>query len=362
MSTVGAAAYINRMDLHQEGDRFLEADNHKFSDRGEEHVIAQGILAPDHAPEYLKNADPKDKQLYRQTTERLWNDAEHAGHKSNAITGREWMLPIPSELDKQEVEHLVRAFVSDYLVEKGMVAQYAIHEPNEKNDERNLHAHVLTTDRDITPEGFAAKKTASLQWHHRDLIREAHSQWAKACNNALELSQHPDVHIDNRRNSVQLADALECGDIDRALELNHVPGFHRGRAIKEIETRGAVSFKVKDREALAEQRWEHETGSLRSQVTQIMTTEREILDTVDQQMKLIEEGAKNERRLEQGTARGTGSPERRRGEPEALTRDEHDRTARLERDKERHREHDEWVKQQALKRARHKDRGPEIGR
>ena len=89
---------------------------------------------PKNAPEYLKGIDPADKELYRAVTERFWNDAEHAGAKSNAITGREWTLPIPCELDKQEAEHLVRSFAQDYLVEKGMVAQYAIHEPSEKND------------------------------------------------------------------------------------------------------------------------------------------------------------------------------------------------------------------------------------
>ena len=52
-------------------------------------MIAQGILAPENAPAYLKDVDPADKELYRVVTERFWNDAEHAGRKSNAITGRE---------------------------------------------------------------------------------------------------------------------------------------------------------------------------------------------------------------------------------------------------------------------------------
>jgi hypothetical protein len=339
--------------LHQEADRFLEADDHKFSDRGEEHVIAQGILAPENAPEYLKGVDPSDKELYRAVTERLWNDAEHAGHKSNAITGREWMLPIPQELDRQQAEHLVRSFVQDYLVAKGMVAQYAIHEPSEKNDKRNLHAHVLTTDRDITPEGFAKKKTASLEWHNRDLVREAHPQWAKACNHALQLARHTDIHIDNRKNAVQLGEALERGDINKALQLNHVPGFHRGRAISEMEARGVQSFKVKDREPRAVRHWQRDTSSMIDQVTKIMSTQREILQTVDRTIQLVEKGVQNERQPGQRAQRGKESPE--------IGRDEHDRTARLERDQERHRERDEWIEQQARKRDRDKDRGPEIG-
>ena len=305
MSTVGAAAYMNRMDLHQEPDRFLEADDHKFSDRGAEHVIAQAILAPEHAPEYLKGADPSDRELYRAVTERLWNDAEHAGHKSNAITGREWMLPIPQELDKQQAEHLVRSFVQDYLVDKGMVAQYAIHEPSEQNDERNLHAHVLTTDRDITPDGFAAKKTASLEWHHRDLIRNAHSEWEKACNNALQLADHTDVHIDNRPNFLQLADALERGDTERAQELNHVPGVHQGRAIKEIEERGVESYKMHDRHALAAEHWERDTGEMTSEVAKIMGQHREIQENLDEQIDLAKEAMKHE--LGRGVERGKGT-------------------------------------------------------
>ena len=228
--------------------------------RGEEEVIARGILAPENAPEYLKDVDPSDKKLYRECTARLWNDAEHAGGKSNAITGREWMLPIPCELNRQEAEHLVRGFLKDYLVEKGMVAQYVIHEPNEKNDSRNLHAHVLTTDRDITPEGFAKKKTASLEWHSRDLVQGCSPRVGESMQQRLAACGTQRHHIDNRRNAVQLGEALERGDLSRARELNHVPGVHKGRAIKEMEARGIESFKMEDRQALAAGRWEQEVG------------------------------------------------------------------------------------------------------
>ena len=79
MTTVGAAAYMNRMDLHQEPDRFLQEEEHNFSHLGKEHVIAQGILAPSERTAYLRDVDPADKELYREVTERFWNDAEHAG-------------------------------------------------------------------------------------------------------------------------------------------------------------------------------------------------------------------------------------------------------------------------------------------
>lgn len=118
MSTVAVAAYINRIALHQEADRFYDAYNYNYSDGDAEHVIAQGILAPECAPAYMREVDASDKELYRRVTERLWNDAEHAGGKSNAITGREWMLPLPSELNRQEAERLVRGFCQDYMVDR----------------------------------------------------------------------------------------------------------------------------------------------------------------------------------------------------------------------------------------------------
>ena len=96
MTTVGIAAYHNRMDLHLEADRFLEAHNYKFGDRGEEQVIARGILSPENAPEYLKDVDPSDKGLYRECTGRLWNDAEHAGASPTPSRGVNGCSPSPA--------------------------------------------------------------------------------------------------------------------------------------------------------------------------------------------------------------------------------------------------------------------------
>jgi hypothetical protein len=336
MSTVAVAAYINRMDLHQEADRFIEAYNYTYSDAGVEHVIAQGIVAPENAPGYMRDADPSDKELYRRVTERLWNDAEHAGGKSNAITGREWMLPLPSELDRQEADNLVHNFCQDYMVRRGMVAQYAIHEPNPWNDQRNLHSHVLTTDRDITPEGFAKKKTISLEWHSRELIRQVHPQWEKACNNALRLGNHRDVVIDNRPNAVQLAVALERGDLERAAELNHVPGVHYGKAIKEIEARGLKSYKIADRESLASERWQRDTEEMKIKVAQIMKNHRGIQETLDERISLSQEMTHGIRGVRRGIEKGTRETISR-GRSKGLRPDDGGIEERIEKNRKLHR-------------------------
>src|SRR5208283_1506859 len=184
-STVEAAAYQNRELMHQEPTKFTQERSYNYASRKD--VIARGILAPEHAPEYLKGVDGNNRKEVQAVSERLWNDAEHAGGKGNAITGRSWIIPLPAELDKEQQTELVKDFAQSYFVDKGMVVQYAIHEPDERkgNDARNYHAHLLTTDREITPDGFAKKKTESRQWSQLERVREAPARWEEACNRAL---------------------------------------------------------------------------------------------------------------------------------------------------------------------------------
>ena len=256
-STVAVAAYLNRMNLKQEEGRVLEEYRYDFSLNTPECVVARGIIAPECAPGYLKEVDPSEGELYRAVTQRLWNDAEHAGTRVNAINGMEWMLPLPTELALDQNEALVRGFCKDYFVKRGMVVQYAIHQPNPWNDPRNIHAHVLATDRDISESGFAQRKSeACREWHHPSLVRDSHQAWEVACNIALHQANCLEVVIDNRRNDVQLLRALEDGDLARVRELNHVPGVHLGKAVIEMEARGIESYKHEHLSQAKQREWE----------------------------------------------------------------------------------------------------------
>jgi hypothetical protein len=154
-------------------------------------------------------------------------------------------------------EELVRGFCNDYFVKRGMVAQYAIHRPNPWNDPRNIHVHVLTTDRDISESGFARKKSEACRaWHHPSLVRDSHQAWEVACNIALHQAHCLEVVIDNRRNDVQLLRALEDGDLARVRELNHVPGVHLGKAVIEMEARGIESYTREHLQHAKQREWE----------------------------------------------------------------------------------------------------------
>jgi hypothetical protein len=306
-STVQAAAYISGQNLHQELDKFVESGSYNYSNtRGR--VVAEGIMTPANAPGYLKNVDPANREEYRIVTERLWNDAEHAGAKGNSINGTSWILPIPSELDKKQAEELLRDFSQSYLVDRGMVVQYAIHKPHPErgNDPRNIHAHLLSTRRDITAEGFARVKTISRTWDRPELITEASDAWEKSCNKHLELAGCQ-MRVDNRPHSEQFLSALERGDIERAQELNHIPGVHQGKYQRELILAGQESHRVNEREERSLRRWESpELAESRKKIAEIMKAHADIQHAVDERIQLARGGAINERRLTRGAEQGEG--------------------------------------------------------
>jgi len=77
---------------------------------------------------------------------------------------------------------LVKAFVAESLVERGMIADYAIHRPDTHGDQRNYHAHIMVTTRAVGPEGFGHKARA---WDNPDAVRALREEWADVQNRHL---------------------------------------------------------------------------------------------------------------------------------------------------------------------------------
>ena len=75
----------------------------------------------------------------------------------NSVTAREWELALPSEISAEERSRIARAFAGQLVERYGVAADVAIHAPHREGDQRNHHAHVLTTTRRLEPDGFAAK-------------------------------------------------------------------------------------------------------------------------------------------------------------------------------------------------------------
>ena len=130
---------------------------------------------------------PKDAPSWAQDRSALWNAAEESEARRNSVTAREWELALPSEISAEDRSQITRQFAEELVSRYGVAVDVAIHAPHREGDQRNHHAHVLTSTRKLEPEGFTAKtrvldsaKTGGAE------IEQMRCLWAELQNRALE--------------------------------------------------------------------------------------------------------------------------------------------------------------------------------
>jgi hypothetical protein len=75
-----------------------------------------------------------------------------------------------------------------------MVADVCIHAPGKDSDERNHHAHILLTMREIGPDGFGAKVR---EWNSKEQLEQWREAWERTANRYLEKHGH-EARVDRR--------------------------------------------------------------------------------------------------------------------------------------------------------------------
>lgn len=184
-SAVACAAY-------RAGERLTDERFGRTQDYSrKEGVIETGIETPAKVPAWSKDRGA------------LWNHVEAAEGRKNSRLAREFEVSLPHELSPAQRRELVRGFCQEELVKRGMIADWAIHEPNRRGDQRAFHVHILTTTRAINPEGFDEKVRA---WDKRDTLMDIREAWATHANRALSRAGIAEK-IDHR--------TLEAQGIDR---------------------------------------------------------------------------------------------------------------------------------------------------
>ena len=91
----------------------------------------------------------------------LWNCAENAEKRRDAKVAREWEIALPAELSPDQQRELARAFALEIVTRYGVAADLCLHAPSRDGDERNAHAHILTTTR-VFDAGQLGAKTRVL--------------------------------------------------------------------------------------------------------------------------------------------------------------------------------------------------------
>ncbi|WP_282029964.1 MobQ family relaxase [Paracoccus marcusii] len=159
--------------------------------------------------DHVETLAPADAPAWVQDRAALWNAVELAETRKNSQVAREIRVALPHELDHAQRVELVRAFCQREFVERGMVADIALHAPGREGDERNHHAHILLTTREIGPEGFTTK---NRDWNAKELLEGWREAWAQDTNRALERCGTHE-RVDHRTLEAQRVEAQE-----RALE------------------------------------------------------------------------------------------------------------------------------------------------
>lgn len=175
------------------------------------------ILAPEHSPEWVK-----DRQ-------QLWNEVEKIEKRKDSQLAREIEIALPVELDKEEQKKFVQSYVQDNFVDKGMIADVAIHRDNPENP----HAHIMLTTRDITPDGFGKKNRT---WNEHSLVDEWRKDLADRINHELENKEISErvSHLSNEERGLETLPTKHLGHRANAMEKRGIE-TERGNHNREIK-------------------------------------------------------------------------------------------------------------------------------
>lgn len=145
---------------------------------------------------------------------KLWNLAEKTETRSNSRTAREIVINIPHELmqgDQSTGKKLAVEFAKNLSQKYGIAVDIAVHAPDKQGDNRNYHAHLLLTTRQITQDKdgrFEFGKKSQLEMSNaqlkqaglpsnQDELKEIRRAWAELAN--TYLAEHGlDERIDHR--------------------------------------------------------------------------------------------------------------------------------------------------------------------
>lgn len=229
-SSVAAAAYRSGGRLRDN----RQGVEHDYSRKGG--VVHTEILAPETAPDWMQDRD------------QLWNAVEAVERRRDAQLAREIEIALPRELGPGARLELIRGFVQRAFVDRGMVADLAVHEGIARDGHGQPHAHVMLTMRELTGEGFGKKDRS---WNAPDLLIGWRAAWAQEANVALEQAGRSE-RIDHRSLHEQYAEAqreaeqardISQGELsleheEKVIELNREPEPKIGPAANALEKRG----------------------------------------------------------------------------------------------------------------------------
>lgn len=253
-SAVASAAYISCEKLTNEWDGVTHDYHNK---KGLEH---KEIFLPENAPkEFL------DRSI-------LWNSVELNEKAINAQLARNFIIALPKELSLEENKDLIREFIQENFVSKGMIADLAIHQGNDEGNGK-IHAHIMTTVRPLNQDstwGAKSKKEYLLDeqgkkilgkngkpktrkidltdWNNKENAEKWREHFATLCNQYLETAgeQKRVDHRSYKRQGKEEIPTIHLGASAGALERKGVE-TEKGNINREIKKHNSIVKAVRER-------------------------------------------------------------------------------------------------------------------
>ena len=230
-TAVASAAYRAGEKLHN----LWDGETHDYTKKGG--VIYKEIMLPDHAPKRF---------LDRYT---LWNEVEQVEKRYDAQLSYSFDMALQNEFSMEENIALAREFIQKYFVSDGMIADFAVHQPDkEEGGIPNPHFHVLVPIRPLNADGTWGAKQHRV--YHLDeegnRIKDENGKWvfdAVPTTNwgrpeTLDMWREAWADMVNARFEEK---GLECridhrSYVDQGLDL--IPTVHEGPHVRKMEKKG----------------------------------------------------------------------------------------------------------------------------
>ena len=262
-SAIAAAAYRAGEKLYS--DLYGEYSDYTRK-RG---IVETGILLPPFAPKEFENR------------EKLWNAVEQVERHPQAQLAYSFDFSLQNEFSMKENLEIAREFIQKQFVDRGMIADYAVHLPDKGDAVPNPHVHVLCPIRPLNPDGtWGAKQkrvyrvddagnrlldasgraqfdaVPTTDWGNVETLERWREVWAEI-NNEHFAAHGLEARLDHRSYEKQGVDLI--------------PTVHEGPKVREMESRGIRTEKG------ARNRW---IRQLNAMIRRLKTQLRELSDWI----------------------------------------------------------------------------------
>lgn len=264
-SSVQMAAYCSRSKMRDERTGRI----HDYARRSD--LVHHEVMLPNHAPNTFLNSEV------------LWNNVETIEKNRSARLARVITAALPKELDTQIHIAMVRQYVLEHFVQRGMCADVSIHDKGDGNP----HAHILLTTRPLDSTGRwmdkqhrnylldengkrifdtatgrykLGRSIKTHDWDDSKRVQEWRAGWAETCN--VQFRQHG------------IGKEVTCLSYAKQ-GINREPTKHLGAKVKAMEERGIPTNRGNDNRRIMAERQRTNRQRLRQRIAQNRTRSME---------------------------------------------------------------------------------------